>query len=80
MTAPKELHERIDRLPPEAIKAIQELVERQEYAAQQIAALKAFAADWTPKSRRRGMRGRSGAPGVPFRLKKSKCWRWIPTS
>ncbi|AAF11654.1 MULTISPECIES: hypothetical protein [Deinococcus] len=49
MTAPKELHERIDRLPPEAIKAIQELVERQEYAAQQIAALKAFAADWTPE-------------------------------
>lgn len=49
MTASKELHERIDRLPPEGIRAVLEVVERQEYAARQIEALKAFAADWTPE-------------------------------
>lgn len=49
MTAPKELHEKIDQLSPEGIKALQEFLARQEYAARQIAALEAFAADWTPE-------------------------------
>lgn len=49
MTAPQDLHERIDRLPPESLKAVLEVVERQEYAARQIEALRAFAADWTPE-------------------------------
>ena len=47
MTAPQDLHDRIDRLPPEGLKAVLEVVERQEYAARQLAALQAFAADWT---------------------------------
>lgn len=48
MTAPKELHERIDQLSPEGLEALRAFLERQEYVARQMAALEAFATDWTP--------------------------------
>ncbi|MBZ9712577.1 hypothetical protein [Deinococcus multiflagellatus] len=48
MTAPKELHDRIDRLSPEGVQALQTFLERQEHVERQMAALHAFASDWTP--------------------------------
>lgn len=49
MTANKELHERIDQLSPEGVKALETFLERQAFAERQMAALHAFAADWTPE-------------------------------
>lgn len=47
MTAPKELHEKIDQLSPEGLKALRDFLERQAYVQRQMAALHAFAEGWT---------------------------------
>lgn len=49
MTAPKELHEKIDQLSPDGVKALREFLERQAYVERQMAALYAFAEAWTPE-------------------------------
>ncbi|GAA5512650.1 hypothetical protein Dcar01_01368 [Deinococcus carri] len=51
MTAPQELHEKIDQLSPEGLKRLQEFLERerQERVERHLAALDAFAEGWTPE-------------------------------
>ena len=47
MTANKELHERIDQLSPEGVKALETFLERQERIRHHLAALTAFQEGWT---------------------------------
>lgn len=49
MTAPQDLHERIDRLPPESLPSILAAIEEQERIQKHLEALCAFQADWTPE-------------------------------
>lgn len=49
MTAPKELHERIDQLSPEGQERLRVFLEREAFAEQQDQALLAFAEGWTPE-------------------------------
>ncbi|GBF05165.1 hypothetical protein DAERI_030331 [Deinococcus aerius] len=49
MTAPKELHERIDRLSPEALRRVAEVVENEERIQRHLEALAAFQEGWTPE-------------------------------
>lgn len=67
MTAPRELHEKIDQLSPEGIKALREFLERQDYVARQMAALQAFAEGWTPEEQAAWDEGTKRRP-----------WRTVP--
>jgi hypothetical protein len=49
VTASRELHERIDRLSPQAQERLREFLERQERVERHLAALDAFAEGWTPE-------------------------------
>ncbi|MEF2279214.1 hypothetical protein V3W47_12970 [Deinococcus sp. YIM 134068] len=49
MTAPKELHEQIDRLSPEGQERLRAFLERQEKIERHLAALEAFSTGWTPE-------------------------------
>lgn len=49
MTAPKELHDQIDRLSPQGLERLREFLERQRRVEQHLAALDAFAEGWTPE-------------------------------
>lgn len=49
MTAPKELHERIDQLSPEGQERLRAFLERQEKIDRHLAALEAFSTGWTPE-------------------------------
>lgn len=49
MTAPKELHERIDRLPPDSLERIAAAIAKEEQIQRHLDALRAFQADWTPE-------------------------------
>lgn len=72
MTAPKELHEKIDQLSPEGQERLRAFLERQRQVEQHLAALDAFAEGWTPEeetafeaalSRRVKLRSAKDAPG-----------------
>lgn len=49
MTAPKELHERIDQLSPEGQERLRAFLERQEKIERHLAALDVFMEGWTPE-------------------------------
>lgn len=49
MTAPKELHDRLDQLSPEGWQAVLATIEQQERIRRHLEALTAFQTGWTPE-------------------------------